>query len=153
MKKAASHKKEIEKLLKHVESYCEKHGIRFTEPRRHVLEIIATHPDRPLGAYDILEKMAKILKDPKPMTVYRAIDFLSEHGFIHRIESLNAFVSCHAGHTHNGSQFMVCDSCGTVEEVHLCDLPNPFQKKVAEKKFKLSHWNAELHGTCGKCQA
>ena len=142
----------MKEIIAGAQDYCDTHGLRFTDPRRHVLEIIAGNTGQPLGAYDILEKMSKGAKVPKPMTVYRAIDFLIEHGFIHRIESLNAFVSCHAGHAHKGSQFMVCDSCGDVEEVHLCSLPSPFQKKVSEKQFSLKHWNAELHGTCGKCR-
>jgi len=93
-------------LLKKAEQFCEDNTHRLTQPRREVLKIISSSK-KPIGAYDILKKLGKTLKDPKPPTAYRAIDFWQEHGFIHRIESLNAFVSCLAGHNHEGSQFMV----------------------------------------------
>lgn len=138
-------------LVKEVEAYCREHGIRFTDQRRMVLEIIAGSK-KPMGAYDILAQMGKEVDNPKPTTVYRAIDFLKEHAFIHKIESLNAFVPCHAGHSHEGSQFMVCDDCGKVEEVHLCHLPKDLQKRIDDTGFKLSRWNTEIHGTCQSCQ-
>ena len=141
-----------EQLVKEVEDYCRQNHIRFTDQRRIVLEIIASSA-KPLGAYDILERMAEKINNPKPTTVYRAIDFLIEHAFVHKIESLNVFVPCHAGHSHEGSQFMVCDDCGNVEEVHLCKLPDDLKSRIDNTGFKLSRWNTEIHGKCRSCQA
>ncbi|MBK9585003.1 MAG: transcriptional repressor [Alphaproteobacteria bacterium] len=146
MKKGA-----VQKLVKIVEAYCAEKGLRFTEPRRYVLEIIAGS-STPIGAYDVLAKLSQFLDHPKPPTAYRAIEFLQENGFIHRIESLNAFITCHAGHKHSGSQFMICDQCGTVIEAHLCELPKDLARKTEEEGFVLSTWNAELHGQCKSCQ-
>ncbi|MCB9983607.1 MAG: transcriptional repressor [Rhodospirillales bacterium] len=145
-------KKEIQKLIRTLETYCGDKGLRYTPPRRITLEVIAASK-RPIGAYDVIEEMGKVTDKPKPTTVYRAIEFLQEHGFIHKIESLSAFVACHAGHNHEGSQFIVCNDCGTVEEVHLCHLPKDLQKKVDNTGFKMAHWNTEIHGTCQQCQA
>jgi Fur family zinc uptake transcriptional regulator len=88
--------------LKKATEYCEAHKHRLTEPRLAVLKIIAESA-KPLGAYEILEKLGKTIKNPKPPTAYRAIEFWQEHGFIHRIESLNAYIACEAGHQHKGS--------------------------------------------------
>lgn len=143
-------KSETSALLRKTEAYCEENGIRFTEPRRLVLEVIAA-AEKPLGAYDILAQMGKHVANPKPPTVYRAIEFLTEHHIIHRIESLNAYMLCHSDHRHEGSQFMICDDCGSVTEAHLCDLPMPLATKVQQKGFHLSRWNVELHGTCQDC--
>lgn len=137
-------------LLAQVTTYCKENGIRFTEPRQYVLEIIADS-QKPIVAYDILRELAKKLDNPKPPTAYRAIEFLSEHGFIHRIESLNAYIACHSDHRHQGSQFMVCDDCGTVIETHLCHLPDPLIQKTRDANFHMNKWNVELHGSCGKC--
>lgn len=120
----------------------------MTDLRLSVLEIIASS-DKPLGAYDILDAMRAIIDNPKPPTAYRAIEFLKEHGFVHRIESLNAYVACHAGHRHEGSQYMICDSCGDVTEIHLCSMPAPLENKTSD--FKVAYWNAEIHGMCGLC--
>ncbi len=144
-------KADIAKLIKQVEVFCKEQGIRFTEPRQHVLEIIAA-ASKPVGAYDILSELGKYIDNPKPPTAYRAIEFLSEHGFIHRIESLNAYVLCDTDHRHNGSQFLVCDDCGKVIEAHLCHLPNDLEERVSAEGFQLSRWDAELHGTCKDCR-
>lgn len=105
----------------------------------------------PITAYEVLEKMGRFIKNPKPPTAYRALEFLEEHGFVHRIESLNAYVPCDANHKHNGSQFMICDNCSRVEEIHLCHLPNALQTKIEDEGFKMSYWNVEVHGTCKNC--
>lgn len=133
-----------------LEDYCWEKGLRLMDPRRYVFEII-TGSAVPLSAYHILEALGKKLRNPKPPTAYRAIDFLAAHKFIHRIESLNAYVTCGAGHHHSGAQFAICDSCGCVTEIHLCSVPESLQKKTAEQNFQVSYWNVELHGTCRKC--
>ena len=87
--------------LKQVESYCEEHKHRLTQPRVEVLKIISSSK-KPLGAYEILDRLDGVMKNPKPPTVYRAIEFWQQIGFIHRIESLNAYDACEAGHQHKG---------------------------------------------------
>ena len=138
------------KAIEALRTYCKDHGQRATPPREHVLDIVAS-ADHPLTAYDVLNKLSKKLNQPKPPTAYRALEFLMQHGFIHRIESLNSYVACGEDHKHRGSQFMICDTCGQVEEVHLCHIPDGLQKQVNQKGFNVSYWNAELHGLCRKC--
>lgn len=138
-------------VLRNMKSFCEREGVRMTPPRLHVLEIVA-NSKKPLTAYEILDLLGTKLDKPKPPTAYRALEFLSKHGFIHRIESLNAFVACGEDHQHHGSQFMICDSCGHVEEVHLCHVPEGLAKQAKSKGFKISHWNVELHGRCKNCR-
>lgn len=148
--KEGMNKEEIARRVKEVESACREQGIRFTEPRRHVLEIIAG-AKKPVGAYDILETLGKYIDNPKPPTAYRAIEFLMEQDIIHRIESLNAYVLCHTDHRHHGSQFLICDSCGSVTEAHLCDVPSDLATKAKKEGFSLKRWDAELHGICKNC--
>lgn len=138
------------KFLACVEKHCAERGIRFTDPRRHVLGIIASS-EKPVGAYEILARLARVMPNPKPPTAYRAIDFLLEQGFIHRIESLNAFLVCREDHRHDGSQFMICDDCGNVEEAHLCRLPAQLSNKTDASGFQVKSWNVELHGRCNAC--
>lgn len=144
--------KNAARVVDQAEEFCRGQGIRFTEPRRHVLTIIAK-AGRPMGAYDILERLGEFIENPKPPTAYRAIEFLSEHGFIHRIGSLNAYVVCGTDHRHHGSQFLVCDSCGSVTEAHLCNVPGDLAAQASEAGFRLNRWDAELHGTCKACAA
>ena len=140
------------KALSQASNAASANGIRLTPLRHYVLEmLLASH--RPLGAYDVLAALAREDSParPSPPTVYRALEFWQDQGFIHRIDSLNAYASCHAGHRHAGSQYMICDDCGRVEEVHLCDLPAPFRQRLGAAGFALARWSAELHGTCRAC--
>lgn len=139
-------------LLSHYDAYCKANGVRLSEPRRFVLGIVAG-TDKPLTAYEILEALGAYIKNPKPPTVYRALEALSEYGFIHRIESLNAYLACHENHRHNGSQFLICDSCRNVQEIHLCSIPESLQKQASSKAFTVRYWNVELHGLCAACTA
>ncbi len=140
----------VQTLMKSAEEFCRENAQRFTDPRRHVLEIIA-RSEKPVGAYEVLEQLGAYVDDPKPPTAYRALEFWMEHGFIHRIESLNAYIACGTDHRHMGSQFLVCDGCGTVIEAHLCRLPEDLEKRVQKEGFKLSRWDAEVHGLCSAC--
>lgn len=137
-------------VIESASQYCETHKHRLTEPRLAVIEIIASST-KPMTAYEILEKLGKVKHNPKPPTVYRAIEFWQESGFIHRIESLNAYVACEAGHQHNGSQFMICDDCGTVIEKQLCELPESLKHHTFDDAFKPSRWYFEIHGLCKAC--
>ncbi len=140
------------KTLKSFEEYCAQHSLRITPPRLNALDIVHS-ATKPVTAYEVLEEMGKTHHNPKPPTAYRALDFLEEHGFIHRIESMNAYISCDVNHHHSGSQFMICDTCKNVEEIHLCTLPQKLQDKVEGEGFTLHHWNVELHGICKSCAA
>jgi|TARA_R110002126_G_scaffold13118_3_gene56504 Fur family zinc uptake transcriptional regulator len=143
-------KQESAAFLSAVETFCQAEGIRFTDARRHVTTIISSS-DKPLGAYDVLAQLAVYIDNPKPPTVYRAIEFLLENKFIHRIESLNAYVTCQSDHRHTGSQFLVCTKCSKVIESHLCSLPPALKASVDKEGFTAQSWNVEIHGLCADC--
>lgn len=136
-------------IIQQAEEHCAQNDHRLTEPRRAVLAAVAS-AKKPLGAYDII---AALPAGTKPPTVYRALEFWEGEGFIHRIGSIGLYAACHAGHRHNGAQFMVCDNCGNVEEAHLCNLPAAIKAMIAERNFTVKRWNLELHGLCSACAA
>ncbi|MED7787691.1 transcriptional repressor [Francisella sp. 19X1-34] len=134
--------------LKKAQLYCEKNKHRFTKPRQEVLQVIMQQT-MPIAAYDIL-KILSIKKEVKPPTIYRAIDFWSKHGFIHRVESLNSYIACDLNHKHQGTQVIICDNCGMTKEICL----NDFQivnKVQSLESFKVKNWNVEIHGLCQEC--
>ncbi|MFL2661436.1 MAG: Fur family transcriptional regulator [Alphaproteobacteria bacterium] len=140
----------MENILKKAARFCLENNHRFTGPRQKVLQII-TLSNRPIKAYDILEKLGEFVSNPKPPTAYRAISFWHKHNFIHRIESLNAYSVCEADHVHKGFQFMICNDCGKVIESHFCELPKIFVKTTKSKMFTPEKWNLEINGTCNEC--
>ena len=99
-----------------------------------------------------VEALGKLVKNPKPPTVYRALEFLQKAGLVHRIESMNAYVACGGEHAHGGGQFLICDECGDVQEVHISKMEKNIQTETGAMGFKAGHWSAEIHGTCKDCQ-
>src|SRR3546814_15878980 len=82
------------------ERACHVRGLRLTPVRARVLGLVAD-AGQPIKAYDLLE-LIRAGKDAggegagaaAPPTVYRALAFLLANGFIHKLESVNAFVAC-----------------------------------------------------------
>jgi len=107
---------------------------------------------RPLSAYDLLDFLPDGPK-PKPPVIYRALDRLSTGGYIHRIESLKAFIACD-GHEHNHETvFAICTDCNKVEEIEdhgLCDLVSTWKKKTG---FTAQQKTFEILGQCAECLA
>jgi Fur family transcriptional regulator, zinc uptake regulator len=106
----------------------------------------------PLSAYRLLD----LLRNDgfrAPLQVYRALDKLVEHGHVHRLESLNAFVACqHRGEgTEDEAAFAICGSCGKVEELQDSALTRDIRELSERSGFKLGHSVVELRGTCGEC--
>jgi Fur family zinc uptake transcriptional regulator len=130
---------------------CQRRGARLTELRRRILEQV-WRSHAPRGAYAILATLQRQGRRAAPPTVYRALEFLLEHGLIHRIESLNAFVGCatpdqpHAGH------FLICSACGASAEVDDRRIGAAVRESVADAGFKLERQTIELTGLCPSCQ-
>ena len=56
----------------------------------------------PLSAYALLDRLREA-GFGAPVQVYRALERLAEQGLVHRLESLNAYVSCsHSGGCRHG---------------------------------------------------
>src|SRR2546430_14710288 len=98
------------------EMLCAHRAQRLTPIRRKVLAaLLDTH--KPLGAYEIIERLALKGPRPAPITAYRALEFLRENGLVHRIESRNAFVACAHNHAARALlAFLICEHCGAVGE-------------------------------------
>lgn len=142
--------KQLAQLVEQAESLCRKKGGRLTPQRKTVLRLIC-ESNKPLSAYEILDRMQDGPRRPAPPTVYRALDFLLEHGLIHKIESLHAFVGCnHPEHPHAG-QFLICTDCGQVSE--LCETQIGCGLVQAAERIGFHTYKpvVELLGLCAHC--
>ena len=140
----------IADALDAAEKRCREDGLRFTPLRRQVLEIVWNR-HAPTGAYDILEELRDGTRTAAPPTVYRALEFLVEHGFVHKIESLNAFIGCgRTGDRHTG-QFLICDRCRQVGELDDPDIAALIEAKAARLGFEVGQPTVEIRGVCRDC--
>lgn len=109
---------------------------------------------RPLSAYDILESL-RPEGVRSPPTVYRALDSLAARGFVHRLETLNAFVVCRCGaraHTagHSAS-FAICSRCGCVMEINDTALRHRIHEAAHSFLAKVEEEVLEIKGLCQAC--
>ncbi|QCO01712.1 Fur family transcriptional regulator [Azospirillum argentinense] len=142
----------IADALTRADALCAERGARLTALRRQVLELV-WNSHKPRGAYAILEDLSQREgKATAPLTVYRALEFLVEHGLVHRIESLNAYIGCAApGAVHSG-QFLVCETCGNAVEIDDPRIRAAIGTIAAEHGFQVSRPTVEVRGTCTDCQ-
>lgn len=142
----------IADALKSAEETCRQGGHRLTPMRRRVLELVwGSH--EPVKAYDVLEELRNEKKGAAPPTVYRALGFLQEQGFVHKIESLNAYIGCGApGHEATG-QLLICRECGEVAEIEDIDVFDLIAAKSLKLGFEITRQIIEMEGYCAGCRS
>jgi len=138
--------------ITHAERICAERAQKFTPLRRQVLQaLLSSH--RPLGAYEVIEQLAKAAPRPAPITVYRALDFLMANGLVHRIESRNAYLAC--AHDHDRAAlvaFLICERCGAVGEVPAAPIADSLKAAAGASGFSPKLSVVEITGTCAHCQ-
>lgn len=139
-------------LVAEVVTISEGRKLRLTPIRRRILDLMA-RLDRAVGAYELLAELRKTDPDFKVVTVYRTLDFLRAHGFVHRVESLNAFVVCWHPEEKHQAQLLICESCGDVREVDVPDIADLLGRKARAAGFTRIHQTVEAHGLCRLCGA
>jgi Fur family zinc uptake transcriptional regulator len=144
------HRACMDDALAAAEALATRRGQRLTPLRRRVLEIVlASH--RPMGAYDVLATLAQGNARLAPPTVYRALDFLRSQGFVHRIDSLSAFVACFAPAKAHRSRFFLCLRCGRAAEIEDPALDEALHAAAARAGFAAERETVEITGVCGDC--
>ena len=136
--------------LTRAEQRCEAAEQRLTPPRRRVLELLL-EAGQPVKAYDLIAAYGQSGVPAKPPTVYRALEFLSQQGFAHRIESLNASVACRRGEAGHAAAFLICDCCGATREI--ASAANPIQALGEAAGYALTGVTIEAHGLCADCRS
>lgn len=133
---------------------CGAEGLRLTPIRRRVLELLL-ESHHALGAYDLLDRLREEGLGSQPPIIYRALSFLTEHGFAHRLERLNAYVACAhplddpAAHY---PAFLICRTCRLVAEAHDAQAEQALAAAAARTGFQVERVVVEAEGLCPECQ-
>ncbi|AIN47406.1 zinc uptake transcriptional repressor Zur [Candidatus Palibaumannia cicadellinicola] len=139
------------KLLSQAEKLCVQRNVRMTPQRLEVLRLMIKQ-NNAISAYELLNLLRHSEPQAKPPTIYRALDFLIDQKFIHRVESTNSFMLCHYFtdplHT---SAFFICDKCGQVTEKAAEKIKHLLQSMATQASFAISHNIVEAHGLCTQC--
>ena len=136
-----------------VERACGERGLRLTEIRARVLGLVAA-AGKPIKAYDLLEQVraGEGAGAAAPPTVYRALDFLLANGFIHKLESVNAFVACHHPNAaQHSAPFLICDGCHKAVELEDEHVVATLDAQARALGFSPQTQTLEVHGLCAEC--
>ncbi|MEJ6392673.1 transcriptional repressor [Gymnodinialimonas sp. 2305UL16-5] len=140
----------VSDALASAEAQCTAEGLRLTPVRRKVLELLLRE-HRALGAYAILDLLREAGFGSQPPVAYRALDFLVENGFVHKVERLNAFVACaHPGKTHSPA-FMICRLCDAVAEAQSAPTKGAIGNAARAAGFQIERTVVEAEGVCPAC--
>ena len=146
----------FEITLKYVHSLCEQKNVKLTEKRQQILYSLLK-ANKALSAYELIDSLRLHFdQDFAPMTVYRILKFLEENTLVHKLQSTNKFVICsHISdcRIRNAPQFLICNSCQKVDEVHLDEeLMDAVCSNIKETGFFISEPQFELKGICQDCR-
>lgn len=134
---------------------CSANRAQLTPSRESVLEILSTS-SAPMSAYDILDLyQKKHASGAQPPTIYRALSFLENKGFIHRVASTRKYLTCdHLGHHSDQTftLFFICDQCGSAQETLISQsFLSEVNAQATQIGFTLNQPSLEIQGTCEKC--
>lgn len=140
----------ISDTLQSAETLCRDRKLQFTPVRRRVLEILLQR-HQALGAYEILDVLAREGLGSQPPVVYRALDFLVKNGLAHRIERMNAYTACtHPGEDHVPA-FLVCRDCKAVAEAETSPVQGQLGAAAKASGFSIEKVVLEAEGLCPDC--
>lgn len=149
---AAPTKAKINKaLILAVEEASRSRGKRMTDVRREAVLALAAL-QQPQSAYKILDLINKKRgKKLSAMSLYRALDYLVELGFAVKIDSANSYALCRDGGDCHHHVMIVCDKCGSLDEVHDSKALASIKKLADACGHALRNHAVEVHGLCEKC--
>ena len=140
----------MENSIQEAEQYCQENGLNFTPVRRKVLEILL-QKNTAIGAYEILDLLREAGFKNQPPVAYRALDFLVQNGFAHKIEQLNSFIGCtHPGKDHSPA-FMICRNCDSVSEEEALTRNFSVSQIASKAGFTVEKAVIEARGLCNSC--
>ncbi len=135
--------------LSEAQAICAAQGRRLTDLRYAVLQEI-WRSEKPAGAYEILAALKNDFPRAAPISIYRALDFLTENGLIHRLNSLNAFIGCRRPEEKHVPAFLICSVCGRADEIRADKAFKELKKETG--KFKPKSAAIEIFGVCPSCR-
>jgi Fur family zinc uptake transcriptional regulator len=134
-----------------IEAWCHRAGLRLTDTRREVLDVLRAHQG-PMSAYELIRVLSvRRRRKVSPPTVYRALDALRDHGLIARIASRNAFLARQSPVACDAALIYLCLQCGSAREVRDPTVARRVAIDATQLHFHVAREIHEVEGVCGDC--
>jgi Fur family transcriptional regulator, zinc uptake regulator len=127
-----------------------RHAMQFTPLRERVFrEIAGSH--KAVGAYDVLNSLAKTGTRLTPASVYRIINMLVEIGVVRRFESRNAYYASHSADPMSPRLVLACEVCGRVADADGVQMFRGIRRALGRSAFSPRTAIMEVLGLCAHC--
>lgn len=131
-------------------------GLKVTQQRLYVLEVLANHRDEHMAVEDIYSSVQKVYSEVGLATVYRTVQLLLEMQLVDRVQLGNGCVRYEIGHLYDGDtphshHHLICKKCGKIlafEEDLLEQLEEQIEKKTG---FQIVDHELMFYGQCKEC--
>ncbi len=134
-------------------------GFRLTRPRRLVIDLLA-RSEKALSAYEIKDILDQSGEQVDTVSIYRIIDCLHENHLVHRVLTTGKVMKCRLesedacerdqhDHCHH---LLICEKCGSVEEVHCPGVRYLVDAMETESGFRIHRHYLEFAGICTRCR-
>ena len=132
-------------------------GLKVTNQRILVLEVLADHRDKHLTAEDIYELVREDYPEIGLATIYRTVQLLLEMQLVDRINLDDGCVRYEIGETLDGTgkhhhHHLICKTCGKVLPFK-DDLLDELERHIEEETgFHVLDHELKFYGQCKECQ-
>ncbi|MBI2855064.1 MAG: transcriptional repressor [Chloroflexi bacterium] len=126
-------------------------GHRITRPRRLVLEALGSR-EAPMSPYDLQKLLQEGDEHLDVVTIYRVLELLQELNLVHKVLSVGGYVRCRLEDGNGCHGYLVCRSCGRLQEFSDESLCRKEDELAARLGFHAEHHLSEFSGLCAGCQ-
>ena len=104
----------------------------------------------PLTAYELRDQVNRQSNESFNIsTIYRVLDFWTELGLIHKIDSSNTFIVCNDDHRNHVHILQHCTQCQSVKES--CEISSLVKMPESASFHIDTNQVIEIQGQCAKC--
>ena len=128
-----------------------KAGLKSTQPRRRILEIMDTANDHHMSAEDIYRELIEAGEEIGLATVYRVLTQFEEAGLVsrHHFEGGQSVFELDHGEHHD---HLVCAKCARVEEFYDEVIERRQQEIARNAGFEITDHSLNIYGICSACR-
>jgi Fur family ferric uptake transcriptional regulator len=126
-------------------------GLRLTEPRRAVAELIAGREGH-FTAAELVTDARRTHPGIGRATIFRTLDLFASLSLVERVDlpgGEHAYVACEAAHHHHA----ICTGCGRSWDVDDLGLAETLAAIGDRSGFRVTAHRLEVFGLCPDCQA
>ncbi|PWH13241.1 MAG: hypothetical protein DDG60_10620 [Anaerolineae bacterium] len=134
----------------HLASQIQEHGFRLTRQRLAILNILYDSGGH-LTPTEVFQRLHVLLPGVTEPTVYRNLDFLRQHGFIHATSTPSGRLEYQiVTHSHHHLTCKICGATIEFEDEHLQPL---FARLEEMTGYHLSEHHVTFMGFCPQCKS